>query len=136
MAGKSDYLENKILRLLCGRVAFTPVATYYVALFTVAPTDAGAGTEVAGNAYARQAYTNAEASFTPNPITGSSCTNALAITFPAATPAGWTTIVAAAVFDAVTAGNLLWWNLLTAQKTIALNDVFILSIGAVTFGED
>jgi len=58
MAGKSDYLENTILDLVYGGVAYTPPAILYVALFSVAPTDAGGGTELSGGGYARVAVPN------------------------------------------------------------------------------
>lgn len=129
MAGsKTDYLENKVLDLYLRNQASGAVATIYVGLFTVAPTDAGGGTEVTGNAYARQAITFAAAS------SGSSSSNA-AVTFPAATPSGWGTIVAAAIFDASTAGNMLYWFDLDANKTVNVNDVFQFASGAVTITE-
>ena len=53
MAGFSDYLEDKVLDHVFGGVAYTQ-PTKHVALYTVAPTDTGGGTEVTGGAYARQ----------------------------------------------------------------------------------
>ncbi len=46
MAGFSDYLEDKVLDHVFGGNAYTAPATLYVALYTVAPTDTGGGTEV------------------------------------------------------------------------------------------
>ena len=43
MAGKSDYLENKVLDHILGNTAYTAPATLYFALFTSAPSDAGGG---------------------------------------------------------------------------------------------
>ena len=54
MAGFSDYLEDKVLDHVFGGTAYTAPTTLYVALYTVAPTDTGGGTEVSGGAYARQ----------------------------------------------------------------------------------
>jgi hypothetical protein len=54
MAGFSDYLEDKVLDHVFGGNAYTAPTTLYVALYTVAPTDTGGGTEVSGGAYARQ----------------------------------------------------------------------------------
>ena len=48
----------------------------YVALFTTDPTDAGSGTEVSGNGYARQSATFSSAS-------GGSTSNSSAIEFTA-----------------------------------------------------
>ena len=50
MAGFSDYLEDKVLDHGFGGTAYTAPTTLYVALYTVAPTDTGGGTEVSGGA--------------------------------------------------------------------------------------
>lgn len=133
MAGKSDYLENKILDHMLGGPDFTRPATVYVALFTVAPTDAGGGTEVTGGSYARVAYTNNATNFPA--AAGGVKANAVVINFVAAT-AAWGTIVAFALFDAASAGNLLFWANLTAPKIINNGDAFDFSIGALQFTED
>ena len=52
MAGFSDYLEDKVLDHVFGGNAYTAPGTLYVALYTVAPTDTGGGTEVTGGSYA------------------------------------------------------------------------------------
>ena len=57
MSGFSDYLEDKVLEHVFGGNAFTAPSTLYVALYTVAPSDTGGGTEVSGGAYARQTGT-------------------------------------------------------------------------------
>lgn len=47
MAGNlTNYLENKLLDHFLGTTAYTMPSPVYVALFTVAPGDAGGGTEV------------------------------------------------------------------------------------------
>lgn len=120
MAGSySDFLENKLLDNLFGATAYTVPGTLYVALFTAAPTDAGGGTEVSGGSYARKAVTNNTTNW-PNASGGSKSNGAL-ITF--ATPsANWGTVVAFAIFDALTAGNMLAWADLTTSKTINNGD--------------
>lgn len=129
MAGKTDYLENRILDHFFNAIASTAPATTYLALFTAAPTDAGGGTEVTGNAYARQAISFGAAS-------GGALANDAAVNFPAATPAGWGTIVATAIFDALTGGNMLYWGLLTPNQTIGINGVLSFPIGQITVSED
>ena len=52
MSQMSDYLENKMVDLIFRGQAYT-APVIYVALYTAAPSDAGGGTEVSGNAYAR-----------------------------------------------------------------------------------
>ncbi|WP_377846978.1 hypothetical protein [Bosea sp. UC22_33] len=55
MAGSaSDYLEKKLLDHSLGVAAYTMPGTVYLALFTADPGEAGPGTEVSGNGYARQ----------------------------------------------------------------------------------
>ena len=64
MAAASDYLEDILFNWYFRGVAHTPPATFYVGLFTAAPTDAGGGTEVTGGGYARAAITRATGSWT------------------------------------------------------------------------
>ena len=110
----SNYLENKILLHVFGGTAYTAPATLYVALFTSDPGEAGTGTEVSGGSYARQTAT-----FT---VTGAIASNTAAIEFPTAT-ATWGTITYAAVYDALSGGNLLGSGALTTSKTINTGDV-------------
>jgi hypothetical protein len=128
MAGFSDYYENKVIDHMLRNQAFTPPATVYVGLYTAAPTDAGGGTEVSGGSYARQAVTLAAAS-------AGATQNSADITFPTAT-ADWGTIVAAGLFDAASAGNLLAWNNLTASKTVNSGDTFKITAGSLTISVD
>jgi hypothetical protein len=128
VAGFSDYYENKVIDHMLRNQAFTPPSTVYVGLYTAAPTDAGGGTEVSGGSYARQAVTLAAAS-------AGATQNSADITFPTAT-ADWGTIVAAGLFDASTAGNLLAWNNLTASKTVNNGDTFKIVAGSLTISVD
>ena len=121
MAEFSDYMENKIIEVM--RATTFTAAAAYVALYTVTPTDAGGGTEVSvtGTAYARQLAGLSVAS-------GGLSSNAADITFPTAT-ADWGTVVACALFDAVTAGNMYMWSALDANKTVASGDTFKINAG-------
>jgi len=123
MAGSfTDYLEDKILKHVFTNTAYTSPTTVYVGLFTVAPTDVGGGTEVSGSGYTRKS-----AAFTVSG-TGTLATNSAAIEFDAAT-GSWGTIVAIAVFDASTSGNMLAFADLTTSKTIATGDVLRIPAG-------
>lgn len=85
MAGSfSNYLENALLDHALGGGNYTRPATVYIALFTVAPSDAGGGTEVSGNNYSRAAVTNDATNFPA--ASGGAKSNGVAITF--ATPSG------------------------------------------------
>ncbi|UCC88211.1 MAG: hypothetical protein JSV81_02600 [Anaerolineales bacterium] len=116
----SNYLENKVLGHVFGGAAYTAPATLYVGLFTSDPGETGSGTEVSGGSYARQTIT-----FT---VTGSQASSSAAVEFPTAT-ASWGTITYAAVYDAVSGGNLLASGALTTSKTIDNGDVFRIPSG-------
>jgi hypothetical protein len=120
MSSFSDYLENKVLAHVFGATAYTAPSTIYLALYTVAPTDTGGGTEVSGGSYARQSC-----AFT---VSGNLASNTSAVEWPVAT-ATWGTVVAVGVFDASTSGNLLAYGNLTASKSIASGDVFRIPTG-------
>lgn len=99
--------NDKILNHLFRTTAFAKPTNVYFGLYTAAPTDAGGGTEVstAGTAYARATVACADANFSA-PVAGDGHTeNASDIAFAAPT-ANWGAVLAAGVFDAVTAGNL------------------------------
>jgi hypothetical protein len=118
MAGSfTDYLEDKLLKHTFTNTAYTSPSAVYCGLFTSAPTDTGGGTELSGDAYARQAITFSVSG------TATLCTNSSAIEFPTATGA-WGTVVAVAVFDALTSGNMLAWADLASNRTIASGDIF------------
>ena len=116
----TDYLENKVLDYVFSGGSFTQPGTKYLALYTVAPTDSSAGTEVTGGGYARQTVTLT--------TSGSDTTNSAAVEYPTAT-ANYGTVVAVAVLDASSGGNMLAYASLTANKTIATGDVFRVPAG-------
>jgi hypothetical protein len=116
----TDYLENKVLDFVFSGGSFSQPGTKYLALYTVAPTDSSAGTEVTGGGYARQTVTLT--------TSGSDTTNSAAVEYPTAT-AGYGTVVAVAVLDASSGGNMLAYASLTANKTIATGDVFRVPAG-------
>ena len=129
---KSDYLENKLLDLILGNVSYTIPTTLYFALFTVAPSDSGGGTEVTGGSYARVAVTNNTTNFPA--ASGGSKGNGTAITWPTAT-ASWGTVLAVGVFDAASGGNLLFWTTISS-KTVDSNDTVSIPINNFTVTED
>lgn len=122
----NDYLELELLDHVFGAAAYTAPATLYVALYTAAPNDAGGGTEVTGNNYARAAVTNNATNF-PAASAGAK-SNGTAITF--ATPSGsWGTVTHFAILDAVSGGNFLGWGALTASKSPGNGDTVEFAIG-------
>lgn len=127
MAGNlSDYLEDALLDHFLATTAYTAPAAVYVALYTVAPSDAGGGTEVTGGSYARQAATF-DAS-----VNGAT-QNSSDIDFsnmPACT------VVAVGVFDASSGGNLLVHGTLTANKTLDAGDTLRIATGDLDISID
>lgn len=122
----TDYLEEKVQKHVFGGEAFTSPSdgsNIYLALFTAGPTDAGGGTEVSGNAYARE-----EISFTISGTNPTEAANTAAVEFATATGT-WGTVTHVGVFDAATDGNLLAYAELDASKLIETGDVFRVPTG-------
>lgn len=124
MAEFSNYLENALINAVLRNTTYTSPATVYVGLYTSDPTDANIGTEVSGNAYARQAVTFDAPS---NGVTQ----NSAAVEFAQAT-GSWGTVAYIGILDAATSGNLLFHTALDVSKTIDTGDVFRISTGALT----
>lgn len=127
MAGNlSNYLENKIIDHFLGTTAYTMPTTVYVGLYTVAPTDAGGGTQVTGGSYARQVAT-----FSASSSGATSNTSNIDFTgMPAATT------VAIGIFDAITSGNLLLYGTLTTNKTTDAGDTLRIATGDLDISID
>ena len=124
MSEISNYLENALINATLRNTAYTSPTTVYVALYTTDPTDADTGTEVSGNAYARQSVTFSA------PSNGAT-SNSAAVEFPQAT-GSWGTVAYIGLRDASSGGNLLYHTALDASKTIATGDVFRIAIGSLS----
>lgn len=138
MAGKSQYLENALLNWMKGTTFLTAPTTVYVALFTTAPTDdSGTGAvEVSGGSYARASITTSTgwSTISGAPSAPAQISNGSTVTF--ATPtANWGTVLAIGIYDASSAGNLLYWNTITSQ-TINSGVVASLAAGALILTDD
>jgi hypothetical protein len=116
----SNIFETTTLNWLFTATSVTRPTAWYIALYTVAPTDGGGGTEISGDAYVREAAAMS--------VTGDNATNTGAIEWPTATGT-WGTIVAVGVFDALSAGDLIAYGNLTVSKTITSGDVFRIPAG-------
>ena len=124
MAAMSNYLELKMLDHFLGTASTSAPANVFLSLWTSDPTDAGSGTELSGDAYARQDINFAAAS-------GGAASSNATVTFPTAT-GSWGTITHIGIHDAVSSGNLLYHSALSASKAIASGDVFQVASGAIT----
>lgn len=112
-AALTDYAENKTVDALLRGQSLGAPATLYIGLATDTCTDAGAGTEPSGNAYARVAVTSSLANWagtqtagstTASSGTGGTTSNNAAITWTASTGA-WGTLQSVRGYDAASAGN-------------------------------
>lgn len=129
---KSDYLKNEILDHMLSGAVFASPATVYVALYTVAPTDAGGGTEVSAASYARVAVTNNAVNF-PAAVAGAK-TLATQLDFPQATE-NWGTVEAIGILDAAAAGNLLFWANVNVAQAVTTGDIARFPASSITFTE-
>jgi hypothetical protein len=131
---KSDFLENEILDHVLGGADYARPASVFLALFTVAPSDSGGGTECTGGSYARKEVVNNPTNW-PAAVSGAK-SNGTEIAFIEATTPGWGEVVAFGIFDALTVGNLLYWADLTIHKTIDSGDTARFAIGDLDITED
>lgn len=131
MSAMSDYLEGQLIAHIFRTSSFTKPTVLAVGLFTAAPSDAGGGTEVSGNNYARTSLNPLDANWAA-PAAGNGVTsNSSAITFPV--PSGsWGVITHFGIYDATTAGNLLFWGALTTSQTVSTNNTVSFAAGALT----
>lgn len=143
MSEFSNYLQNRIVDNTLRGEAMSPSADVYVALFTDDPGEDGSGTEVTTvvwPSYARQ-DTAAGGLLTAawsNPVSGATA-NANEVTFPAYNPGDGTTpitITHMALYDAATAGNMLYYSALTTSKTLQPSDVLSFAVGNITVSVD
>jgi hypothetical protein len=103
-AGMSPYLENKLIRHLLKVETFVAPTAFYVSLHTVYPSEPFVQanfTEVTGSGYVRKAITWSD------PGTKVATTNSNALVYTNL-PAG--NVVAIGVWDAATAGNMLFYG--------------------------
>lgn len=132
---KTDYLEtavlNHVLRGATGGTAFTQPAAIYVGLFTADPTESGStANEVStsGTGYARQSVTFGA------PSSGV-VANTNNVVFPRSL-AAWGNVTHFALFDASTAGNMLYYGPLTSPVSVdSANKKVEFEIGALTVAE-
>lgn len=157
MSAFTDFFENKFIDWFfrgqalgingASAGAGSGPTTLYIGLFTTAPTDSTAGTEVStsGTGYARVgissslsnwAGTQAAGSTTPSSGTGGTTSNNIAIQFGSPT-ANWGTVTAFGIFDAQTGGNLLIYGNLLSPKTVNSGDAApSFAISALSFQID
>jgi hypothetical protein len=126
LAGEiSDYLSNALLDFMFRNQAFSQPATYVaMCTATIADSDTGSTiTEPAGGAYART-LVNANGGASPawNLAAAGVVDNADNVDLGPASGVSWGTIVAVAIVDAATAGNLLMYDNAMADQAVGDGD--------------
>jgi hypothetical protein len=113
-----------------GGTAYTPPATYYFGLSTTAVQIDGTGaTEPSGGAYARIALTNDKTKW--GTAANGALTNSAAVTYVESTTS-WGTITHVFMSDALSAGNVWWFDTLTPSRAVASATTVLFAIGAIT----
>lgn len=125
----TTYGEQQLLSIFSGNSPFPP-GGFCLGLFTTQPDASGNGTEVSGGGYARQGVSmgNAQGSA---PVTIS---NTAIVGWPTAT-AAWGNVVAVAIYDALTGGNMWAWAPLSTSQNVtgaAGASNFRIEVGALT----
>ena len=143
MSGYAVATREDILNEIFRATAATWPTTFYVALLTTNPTDdTGTGLVEASTTtwtnYARIGVTRAAASWnapaggTTSPQTVS---NAATVSFGTATTTANVTISGFAVYDALTAGALWFWEPFTTPPIVQNGDPVSFAAGALVFNQ-
>lgn len=140
----TNFAENKIVDALVRGQALGAPATWYIALDTVACTEAGGGTEVTGGSYVRAALASSLTNWSgtqgagttlASTGTGGTTSNNVVVTF--ATPAAaWGTVVSIRWMDALTGGNAWVCTPLTLSKTINQTDLVSFPVNTLSLQVD
>lgn len=112
-SGMTNYFETETLEWAVTTNAVTRPTVWYVALFSADPGEAGGGTELTGNGYARQSV-----DFT---VVGDTADNDAIVTFTASGGA-WSDVTAVGITDASSGGNLLYYDDAVSVTGIADGD--------------
>lgn len=136
LVGLSDYAEKKVLDHLTGKTAFTSPGPLYMALCTVAVTDADTGstiTEANYTGYARKQIAAADWDAATG-VTATATTNAQQ-QFAACT-AGTSTIIGWALCDASSAGNVIMFGTCTSTVISTTQTPATIAAGALSLTID
>lgn len=129
----TSYSANRVVDYNFGGTAYSGglPATYYVGLSTSTINFDGTGaTEPTGiGSYARVAFTNNKTNFGTS--SNGILTNAVAVNF-AESSASWGTVTHVGLWDALTAGNIWWFDALSPSRAVASLTTVIFSAGAIT----
>ena len=129
--GFSTSMEQNLLSLPLGSVPYTAPGTWYLALYSVAPTKAGGGTEFSTFGYARKAITNNTTNFPQaNPTV-----NGVVLSVGPAVGGTWPLPVAWGLHSHITNDSLCFGGAITgdaATNACGPGDTVNIAIGALT----
>ncbi len=124
------FSSNKVLDFNFGGTSYSQPSTYYFGLSTTSINiDGSGGTEPSGGAYARVGLTNNKTNW--GNASNATLTNSTAVQFTEST-ASWGTITTVFLSDALTSGNVWWYDTLTPARSVASATTVLFAIGAVT----
>ena len=150
MAGsKKDTFEDALLKLIfqntniadigdtTGLRGSTVAGSFYIALFTAAPSDSAQGTETVYTNYARVGVVRSAAGWAVSGTTPTNCSNVAAVTFPQCGATG-ATLIAFAICkgDVETTNDQIYWGDLTAQLVVSNGITPEFAIGDIDVNED
>lgn len=125
------YQANKILDRAFGSALWDANATLYIGLSTSAinPDGTGAVEPLSGWGYGRVAVTNDKTSW--GSASSASLKNSIQITFPESSSL-WGAITHVFIADALTAGNILYYDILGSARTVAANTTVYFGVNNMT----
>ena len=142
MTGKTHYWSQKCLSLI-GGASVTGVTTTWIALLTANPTGDGEAATDCPGLTRTQVYTSGSTvpywSAVKSEGDKKLIDNVGTVSWFAGTAeSGWTQeiIVGIGIYDAATVGNLLYWEALDANITIAPEEELAFGTGAIKVRED
>jgi hypothetical protein len=117
----TNYGENLVLNWAFTNGAATRPTTWFIALHTADPTEAGSVGELSGNGYARQSATFS--------VAGDTASNTSSVTFGPNTTSGWGSVSHTSIWDAVSGGNCLVKSTLSLPVTMSVGDSLVIAAG-------
>lgn len=113
-----------------GGTSYSVPSTLYFGLSTTSINiDGSGGSEPSGGSYARVSLTNNKTNW--GNASNASLTNSTAVQF-AESSASWGTITTVFISDALTSGNVWWYDTLTPARSVSSATTVLFAIGAVT----
>lgn len=124
------YSANRILDRNFGGTAYTPPATMYFGLSTTTINIDGTGaTEPSSGAYARVGLVNDKTNW--GTASNGALVNTATVTFPEST-ASWGTITYVFIADALSGGNIWWFDALSPSKIVQSATTVLFAASAIS----